>query len=109
MAWVVMRTVRAPRETALSNPARGILANAPSDFRPAGLSASGLGQAHEEVVKLGTALSAEARPRATCAVCLVQDSAAYWAHVGDSRIYQLRQAQVAGTHPRSQPRRGIAA
>jgi PPM family protein phosphatase len=24
----------------------------------------------------------------------VQDSAAYWAHVGDSRVYQLRQAQV---------------
>ena len=24
----------------------------------------------------------------------MQDSAAYWAHVGDSRIYQLRQAQV---------------
>ena len=53
-----------------------------------------LGRAHEEVVKLGASLSAEARPRATCAVCLVQDSAAYWAHVGDSRIYQLRQAQV---------------
>jgi serine/threonine protein phosphatase PrpC len=53
-----------------------------------------LGKAHEEVVKLGASLSAEARPRATCAVCLVQDSAAYWAHVGDSRVYQLRQAQV---------------
>jgi serine/threonine protein phosphatase PrpC len=25
---------------------------------------------------------------------LVQDAAAYWAHVGDSRVYQLRQAQV---------------
>jgi serine/threonine protein phosphatase PrpC len=23
-------------------------------------------------------------------VCLVQDASAYWAHVGDSRIYQLR-------------------
>ena len=29
-----------------------------------------LGRAHEEVVKLGSSLSAEARPRATCAVCL---------------------------------------
>jgi serine/threonine protein phosphatase PrpC len=27
-------------------------------------------------------------------MCLVQDSAAYWAHVGDSRIYQMRQQQV---------------
>ena len=53
-----------------------------------------LGRAHDEVVKLGASLSVEARPRATCAVCLVQDAAAYWAHVGDSRVYQLRQAQV---------------
>ncbi|MCZ6476504.1 MAG: serine/threonine-protein phosphatase, partial [Gammaproteobacteria bacterium] len=29
-------------------------------------------------------------PRATCAVCLVQEAGAYWAHVGDSRIYQIR-------------------
>jgi serine/threonine protein phosphatase PrpC len=27
-------------------------------------------------------------------VCLVQDAAAYWAHVGDSRVYQLRQSRV---------------
>ena len=63
-------------------------------FDPLGFLHLALGRAHEEVVKLGTALNTEARPRATCAVCLVQDSAAYWAHVGDSRIYQLRQAQV---------------
>jgi serine/threonine protein phosphatase PrpC len=53
-----------------------------------------VGRAHEEVVKLGVGLGVEARPRATCAVCLVQDSAAYWVHVGDSRIYQLRQSQI---------------
>src|ERR1700691_3311823 len=62
-------------------------------FDPLGFLHLSLGRAHEEVVKLGTGLSVESRPRATCAVCLVQDSAAYWAHVGDSRIYQLRQAQ----------------
>jgi serine/threonine protein phosphatase PrpC len=63
-------------------------------FDPLGFLHLSLGKAHEEVVKLGVGLGVEARPRATCAVCLVQDSAAYWAHVGDSRIYQLRQAQV---------------
>jgi len=63
-------------------------------FDPLGFLHLSLGRAHEEVVKLGVGLSVEARPRATCALCLVQDSAAYWAHVGDSRIYQLRQAQV---------------
>jgi serine/threonine protein phosphatase PrpC len=63
-------------------------------FDPLGFLHLSLGRAHEEVVKLGVGLSVEARPRATCAVCLVQDSAAYWAHVGDSRVYQLRQSRV---------------
>jgi serine/threonine protein phosphatase PrpC len=63
-------------------------------FDPLGFLHLSLGRAHEEVVKLGAGLSVEARPRATCALCLVQDSGAYWAHVGDSRIYQLRQTQV---------------
>src|SRR5260370_6425468 len=58
-----------------------------------------LDAAHEEVVKLGVGLSVEARPRATCALCLVQDSAAYWARGGDSRIYQLRHSQVLGRTP----------
>ena len=63
-------------------------------FDPLGFLHLSLGRAHEEVVKLGASLGVEARPRATCALCLVQESAAYWAHVGDSRIYQLRQAEV---------------
>ncbi len=63
-------------------------------FDPLGFLHLSLGRAHEEVVKLGIGLGVEARPRATCALCLVQESAAYWAHVGDSRIYQLRPTQV---------------
>jgi serine/threonine protein phosphatase PrpC len=63
-------------------------------FDPLGFLHLSLGRAHEEVVKLGAGLGLEARPRATCALCLVQDSAAYWAHVGDSRIYQMRQQHV---------------
>ena len=39
-------------------------------------------------------LPLELRPRATCAVCLVQQSSAYWAHVGDSRVYHLRAGRV---------------
>lgn len=53
-----------------------------------------LGRAHEEVVRLGTKLPVEHRPRATCAVCLVQDASAYWAHIGDSRMYHLRQGRI---------------
>lgn len=32
--------------------------------------------------------------RTTCVVCLVQDGYAYWAHVGDSRLYHFRQGKL---------------
>ena len=63
-------------------------------FDPMGFLHLTLGKAHEEVVKLGTHLSIEHRPRATCAVCVVQQGATWWAHVGDSRLYHLRQGAV---------------
>jgi PPM family protein phosphatase len=59
-------------------------------FDPLGFLHLALGRAHEEVVKLGAQLPLEQRPRATCAVCLVQQRATWWAHVGDSRIYHMR-------------------
>jgi serine/threonine protein phosphatase PrpC len=59
-------------------------------FDPLGFLHLTLGRAHEEVVRLGAQMTIEQRPRATCAVCLVQQNAAWWAHVGDSRIYLLR-------------------
>jgi serine/threonine protein phosphatase PrpC len=46
------------------------------------------------VVELGETLPVEQRPRATCAICLVQDRSAYWAHIGDSRIYHIRRYEV---------------
>jgi len=63
-------------------------------FDPQGFLHLAIGKAHAQLVQLGGGLRIEARPRATCALCLVQDGAAYWAHVGDSRIYQLRQGRV---------------
>ncbi len=59
-------------------------------FDPQGFLTLALARAHDAVVELGEGLLLSARPRATCAVCLVQESGAYWAHVGDSRIYQVR-------------------
>jgi serine/threonine protein phosphatase PrpC len=59
-------------------------------FDPDGFLHLTVGRAHEAVVALGHGLPPEIRPRATCAVCIVQGSSAYWAHVGDSRIYHLR-------------------
>ena len=53
-----------------------------------------LGRAHEEVAKLGANLPLELRPRATCAVCLVQNGSAFWAHIGDSRVYHVRHGKI---------------
>ena len=53
-----------------------------------------LGVAHTDMVTMGQHLPLETRPRATGAVCLVQDDTAWWAHVGDSRIYHLRDGNV---------------
>jgi serine/threonine protein phosphatase PrpC len=61
---------------------------------PQGFLTMALSFAHDEVVNLGEALALDHRPRATCAACIVQDDSAYWAHVGDSRIYQLRNGAV---------------
>ena len=33
-------------------------------------------------------------PRTTCVACVVQDSTAYWTHVGDSRLYHVREGRI---------------
>lgn len=62
---------------------------------PQGFLTLALARAHDKVVELGQQHAMDHRPRATCAVCLVQDGMAFWAHVGDSRVYLLRSAAVA--------------
>ncbi|MGI9272357.1 MAG: PP2C family protein-serine/threonine phosphatase [Woeseiaceae bacterium] len=63
-------------------------------FDPQGFLYMALSKAHDEVVRLGLDVAVDFRPRATCALCLVQEGGAYWAHIGDSRIYQLRNGEV---------------
>ena len=63
-------------------------------FDPQGFLYTALARAHDEVVALGGDVAVDFRPRATCAVCLVQEGGAYWAHIGDSRIYQVRAGRV---------------
>jgi len=63
-------------------------------FDPEGFLHLTVGRAHDAVVELGRGLPQETRPRATCAVCIVQGSSAYWVHVGDSRVYQLRAGEI---------------
>jgi serine/threonine protein phosphatase PrpC len=61
---------------------------------PLGFLHLALGAAHSSVVALAPRLPLEMRPRATCAVCIVQQTSAYWAHVGDSRVYHLRAGRL---------------
>ena len=63
-------------------------------FDPQGFLYMALSKAHDTVVALGEDVAVDFRPRATCAVCLVQEGYAFWAHIGDSRIYQVRDGAV---------------
>jgi serine/threonine protein phosphatase PrpC len=53
-----------------------------------------LSRAHDVVENLGYNQSIDTRPRATTAICLVQEGAAFWAHIGDSRVYHMRQGKI---------------
>ncbi len=54
-----------------------------------------LRQAHDAVVALGATKDIVAAPRATCVIALIQGTDVTWAHVGDSRVYLLRDGDVA--------------
>ena len=63
-------------------------------FDPQGFLYSALSHAHDEVVKIGLDLAVDFRPRATCAICLIQENGSYWGHIGDSRIYHMRNGEL---------------
>ncbi len=63
-------------------------------FDPEGFLYTALARAHDEVVQLGEDVAVDFRPRATCAICLVQEGGSFWAHIGDSRIYHVRDGYV---------------
>jgi serine/threonine protein phosphatase PrpC len=63
-------------------------------FDPQGFLYMAMARAHDEVVKIGADLAVDFRPRATCAVCLIQENGTWWGHIGDSRIYHLRQGKM---------------
>jgi serine/threonine protein phosphatase PrpC len=53
-----------------------------------------LGIAHQEVLQAGAERSPPVSPRTTCVLCLVQQGTAIWAHVGDSRLYWIRNGKI---------------
>jgi len=50
--------------------------------------------AHCAILDFTDAHKLDDSPRTTCVACLIQDSIAYWAHAGDSRLYVIRDGKV---------------
>ena len=63
-------------------------------FDPQGFLYMALSRAHDAVVEMGREIAVDFRPRATCAICLIQEGGAFWAHIGVSRIYHIRDSAV---------------
>jgi len=50
--------------------------------------------AHLAVIRKGAEQYPPVEPRTTCVVCLIQHDHAWWAHIGDSRLYLFRDGRV---------------
>jgi serine/threonine protein phosphatase PrpC len=50
--------------------------------------------AHHALVDYATVRGLLETPRTTCVACIVQDGIAHWAHVGDSRLYHIRDGRI---------------
>ena len=62
--------------------------------KPSAFLALTIMQAHKAIFARGQAQVPPITPRTTCVLCLVQNGYAYWAHVGDSRLYHFHNGQV---------------
>lgn len=63
-------------------------------FEPTEFLRSSIVDAHRAVVALGAKLDPDLRPRTTITVCLITAGMVRWAHVGDSRVYFIRDRRV---------------
>lgn len=55
----------------------------------------GIYAAHDQINEFAHAQKLKDIPRTTCVVCVVQEGRAWWAHVGDSRLYHFRRDGLA--------------
>jgi serine/threonine protein phosphatase PrpC len=62
--------------------------------QPSAFLALSILHAHKMIKAMGEAHKPPINPRTTCVVCLVQNGYAYWAHVGDSRLYLFRNGEL---------------
>ena len=51
-------------------------------------------RAQREVLSLANACQPPLKAKSTCVICIVQDGFAYWGHLGDSRLYVIRNQAV---------------
>ncbi len=61
---------------------------------PAGFLQHMVHESNNSVNNLGAHLPIELMPRTTIALALLQDAKVHWAHVGDSRVYLIRDGEV---------------
>ncbi|WP_148717274.1 PP2C family protein-serine/threonine phosphatase [Chitinolyticbacter meiyuanensis] len=66
----------------------------PALANPSQFLADALQRCHEAIYHYAANHQMIEVPRTTCVACVVQDGIAYWAHVGDSRLYLLRDRRV---------------
>ena len=56
----------------------------------------GMTNAHHAILDFVNENNLKDSPRTTCVACVIQNNIAYWAHVGDSRLYHVRAKRVIG-------------
>ena len=66
----------------------------PAIERPSAFLALVIRQAHNAIRARARNHPMVIEPRTTCVLCMVQNGYAYWAHVGDSRLYHFRGTRV---------------
>jgi serine/threonine protein phosphatase PrpC len=49
---------------------------------------------HKQILEFGRKQEPPIEPRTTGVLCLIQEDSAYWAHIGDSRLYILRDGVI---------------
>lgn len=61
---------------------------------PPGFLHQAFARAHEEILALGLRQAQPVYPRTTAVACLVQHNRVWWAHLGDSRLYWIRDGRL---------------
>ncbi len=50
---------------------------------------------HQQIIEYGSQQTPPIEPRTTGVLCLIQENHAHWAHIGDSRLYIMRNGIIA--------------